>query len=250
MRRRWWACALGVAAAIGVSTGSAATLAETGRIVLRGEGEGTVHYVAQGPGIPGTYEDDCPDACVVDWPLEGVTITLTATPVYNSRFGGWGGRCAPAGANRSCTFTGTAGLNLVEARFDPPKPVIKRPPLRGTTTVLLSASFVTKLQRQAWKLRAIAPATLQGRTLTLPIAPSGPLTIVRKSTPLIVEKVEGRCDAIFPPGYVIHHAGGILLSRPGGRLNRLPLDKPALSFLTGSPSLLFRDGARPEHARW
>ena len=171
MRR--WVLALAVAGALGGSTGSAGTLQDGGRIVLSGEGSGIVHYVAEGPGIPGGYEDDCPEACSVTWPLQGATITLTATPREDSRFGGWGGLCAAAGTNRTCTFTGTAGVNVVEARFLPPKIDIAYVPIRGTTTLQLTSSFVQKLRRQGWRLQAIAPATLHGKTLRLPIARQG-----------------------------------------------------------------------------
>ena len=239
MRR--WAFVLGVVAAIASATGSAGTLQDGGTILLRGEGSGIVHYVAQGPSIPGTYEDDCPEACSVTWPLQGATITLTATPLEDSRFGGWGGMCASAGTNRTCTFVGVAGRNVIEARFLPPKPVRFVVPVRGTTTVRLAPAFTAKLRRQGWNARAIRPAKLAGNVLTLPIAPSGPLTIVRKTATLVVEKIAGECVSHFPYG-VVHHAGGLQLSRPGGRLSRLPLDKPALSWLTGTPSLLFREG--------
>ena len=50
-------------------------------------------------------------------------------------------------------------------------------PIRGTTTLQIASSFVQKLRRQGWRLQAIAPATLRGKTLTLPIAPTGPLSI-------------------------------------------------------------------------
>lgn len=247
MRR--WVLALAVAGALGGSTGSAGTLEDGGRIVLRGEGSEIVHYVAEGPGIPGTYEDDCPEACSVTWPLQGVTITLTATPVEDSRFGGWGGLCAPAGTNRTCTFTGTAGINVVEARFLPPKVDIVQVPIRGTTTLQIAPSFVQKLRRQGWSLQAIAPATLRGKTLKLPIAPTGPLSIFRGTSSLQVEKSVRGCFVILNPGYTVHHAGGIRLSRPGGSRYRLPLDKPAISSRTGSPSFLFRDARDPRVAK-
>ena len=247
MRR--WVLALALAGAIGGSTGSAGTLQDGGRIVLRGEGSGIVHYVAEGPGIPGGYEDDCPEACSVTWPLQGVTITLTATPREDSRFGGWGGLCAAAGTNRTCTFTGTAGVNVVEARFLPPKIDIAYVPIRGTTTLQLTSSFVQKLRRQGWRLQAIAPATLHGKTLRLPIAPKGPLSIFRGTSSLQVEKSVRGCYVTLNPGYTVHHAGGIRLSRPGGRLYTLPLDKPAISSRTGSPSFLFRDARDRRVAR-
>jgi Divergent InlB B-repeat domain len=240
MRR--WAFALGIVAAIGSAPGSAGTLQDGGTILLRGDGSGIVHYVAQGPSIPWTYEDDCPEACSVSWPLQGATITLTAIPDDRSRFGGWGGMCAAAGTNPTCTFVGVAGRNVIEARFLPPKPVRIVVPLRGKTTLRLAPSFTAKLRRQGWRARAIPPATLTGNVLTLPIAASGPLTIVHKTSPLVGERISGECVVNFPFGHVVHHSGGLHLSRPGGKRSRLPLDKPALSWLTGSPSLLFREG--------
>jgi hypothetical protein len=228
-------------AAIGTAPGSAGTLQDGGTILLRGDGSGIVHYVAQGPSIPGTYEDDCPEACSVTWPLQGATVTLTATPLEDSRFGGWGGMCAAAGTNRTCTFVGVAGRNVVEARFLPPKIDILRVPIRGTTTLRLAPSPVLKLRRQGWRLQAMAPATLHGRTLKLPIAPTGPLSIFHTTSSVQVEKSVRGCVVTLDPSYTVHHAGGIRLSRPGGRLHRLPLDKPAISSRTGSPSFLFRD---------
>jgi hypothetical protein len=177
----------------------------------------------------------------VTWPLQGATITLTATPLEDSRFGGWGGMCAAAGTSRTCTFTGVAGMNVVEARFLPPKIDIVRVPIRGTTTLQLASSFVQKLRRQGWRLQAIAPASLRGRTLKLPIAPTGPLSIFRGTSSLQVEKSVRGCFVTLDPSYTVHHAGGIRLSRPGGSLYTLPLDKPAISSRTGSPSFLFRD---------
>ncbi len=248
MRR--WVLALAVAGALGGSTGSAGTLEDGGRIVLRGEGSGIVHYVAEGPGLPGgRSEGDCSRQCEITWPLQGLTITLTATPVEDSRFGGWGGLCAAAGTNRICTFTGTAGINVVEARFLPPKIDIVRLPMRGTTTLQLAPSFVQKLQRQGWRLQAIAPATLRGKTLKLPIAPTGPLSIYRSTSSLQVEKSVRGCFVTLSPTYTIHHAGGIRLSRPGGSRYRLPLDKPAISQRTSPSSFLFRDARDPSVAK-
>jgi Divergent InlB B-repeat domain len=243
MRRSLSIGVLGAAVAIALSGAADAQQGNGGRIVLRGEGSGTVHYVAEGPSIPsGRSEGDCPEQCSVDWPLQGLTITLTATPLEDSRFGGWGGMCASARTNPTCTFTGVAGMNVVEARFLPPKQVRFSVPLRGRTTLRLAPAFTSKLRRQGWTARAIPPAKLAGRVLTLPISSSGPLTIVRKTSPLVVEQIAGECVINFPPARVVHHSGGLQLSRPGGRLSRLPLDRPALSWLTGSPSLLFREG--------
>jgi hypothetical protein len=114
-------------------------------------------------------------------------------------------------------------------------------PLRGTTKLDLADAFVAKLRRQGWKLQAIAPARLDGRTLTLPIAASGPLTISRRTSSMQIEKTRGKCYVSVSPSYTVHHAGGIRLSRPGGKRNRIPLDVPVISSRTGSPVFMFRD---------
>lgn len=106
---------------------------------------------------------------------------------------------------------------------------------------MLSSTFVQRLKNQGWSLGAIEPARLVANTLTLPIAKSGPLTIFRNTTVAVrTFRVGGRCDRSFtnPPYLVIHHLGGLRLTRLGGNLQRIPLDKPALS----SDRLMFRDG--------
>jgi hypothetical protein len=119
--------------------------------------------------------------------------------------------------------------------------VNERPkPLAGKTVVRLSPTFVQRLKSQGWRLSAIAPARLAANRLTLPIAKSGPLTIFRNTTVAVETiRVGSVCDRAFtqPTHPVIHHVGGLLLARPGGRLQRIPLDKPAIS----SNRLLFRD---------
>jgi hypothetical protein len=233
------------AAVVLVGVGAAGT-GQTSRIVLTGTGKGTVTWKPELADEPLA----CPPHCETLSSLEGMHVTASAAAQAGSRFVRWGGRCEPAGANRSCSFTGVAGPNVVEARFDstsstpPPKRRTgeSRVPFRGTTTLQISASTFDRLRRHGYTLQAIAPARLVGRALTLPIAATGPLSIYRSTSRMVVSRLgDGRCMAEFPTSATIHHAGGLRLSRPGGRLATIPLQKPVFSFKTGSPVLMFQD---------
>ena len=117
----------GLVIGLAVTIVSSAAAADGARILLTGSGDGVVAFeTVTDPPSRGS----CTSSCAFPYSLEGLSVTLRATPARGSRFVGWGGLCASAGAEPSCSVTGVAGVNEVSARFDvvaPPKTTITAP---------------------------------------------------------------------------------------------------------------------------
>jgi hypothetical protein len=124
---RGWTCAALAGLLISVFAGvSSAAAVDVGRIVVTGSRKGAVIFRAGDPPVG----DSCTSSCEFDYPLAGLNVTLTAVPNAGSRFAGWGGLCAAAGTERSCSFTASSGRNEVSVRFDllpPPRTTTAKP---------------------------------------------------------------------------------------------------------------------------
>jgi hypothetical protein len=76
-------------------------------VTLGGSGVGVVKSTPAGI--------NCGAACSASFP-DGTSVTLTATAGSSSTFVGWGGDCATAGTQATCTVT-ASGIRTVEAMF-------------------------------------------------------------------------------------------------------------------------------------
>ncbi|QQO57055.1 MAG: hypothetical protein N838_30585 [Thiohalocapsa sp. PB-PSB1] len=79
-------------------------------VTKSGSGTGTVESSPAGI--------NCGSDCSEDYP-DGTSVTLTATPLGGSTFGGWSGACS--GSSTTCTLTMSAARS-VTANFNPPNP--------------------------------------------------------------------------------------------------------------------------------
>jgi hypothetical protein len=260
-----WGCAC-LAAILTALVVAFAVFEESGRAAVPSQvfvtGTGTGRVVVGTVGLPPALE--CRSACEYTESIAGQTVVAEAIPDSGSRFDGWGGACFGS-PGTTCSFLGTeagAAIIAVFSALNPPAETPAEPPAepptesaqfptRGQTRVVLSSFFVNRLHSLGWTIKAIAPARLQGRVLTLPIARSGKVTIFHQTSPLEATLLDGSCT-LFPVGNgVVHHAGGIRLAAPAtGRKAKqaLRLDIPAIH----EDVLLFRDartaGSRRERS--
>lgn len=97
-----------------VTVNANAETLETLQVSLSGTGTGYVGYVDYDcVDTAGTITGNCSENF-----SEGALVTLTASAAEGSTFAGWGGACAYAGTNPSCTVT-MAGMVIVTATFNP-----------------------------------------------------------------------------------------------------------------------------------
>jgi uncharacterized repeat protein (TIGR01451 family) len=95
-----------------------------------GDGQGIV--TLQPPGVE--CDEECPS--ITEIYEHGTEVTLTATVVGDTIFGGWLGACAAAGENASCTLTmdGAKNVSANFTRFTFPLEVTKSGSGSGTVT--------------------------------------------------------------------------------------------------------------------
>ena len=86
-------------------------------VALSGQGSGTVSSTVGGIGctlVSGSAAGQCSATFE-----QGTQVTLMASSVGGSTFGGWGGACGPSGATLTCTIA-MHQPHLVTATFAPP----------------------------------------------------------------------------------------------------------------------------------
>ena len=92
----------------------------------------TVRKVGIGQGTISHEQVSCINTCLYAKRLN-TTTTLLATPAAGSTFKGWGGACASAGTNNTCTVTADQAKEVTANFFDPKKMAA----LMGVITLLL-----------------------------------------------------------------------------------------------------------------
>jgi secreted trypsin-like serine protease len=80
----------------------------------------TVRKVGMGQGTISFGQLSCTSACIYDM-MPNITTTLLATPAAGSTFKGWGGACAFAGMNNTCTVTVDQAKDVTANFLDPKK---------------------------------------------------------------------------------------------------------------------------------
>jgi hypothetical protein len=245
--RCWFsAAAVGVVAMTGVNVDEARANV---RVVVTGDGR--VEYGAADASFNVAFRSTCPSTCEYVGSVAGLTVFAAASPAAGAAFAGWGGACAPFGTGTCQVAATDADVEITASFVAAPEPIDPDPnpdpppppsyPLVGETRLVLAAGFVNGLKARGWKLAAIAPARLTGRTLRLPIAQTGKVTIFHTTGLRAATHVEaGRCTVLLDGARsLVHHAGGLRLTAPPrrGTRNVVPLDIPAWH----GDALLFRD---------